>query len=126
MSIPGALTCTRRQRARRAVVLAFMVLAALAAASFTPAAAEHHRTGSPQVAFLAVAEDDGPADRDHHHGSHLSPGLPSADGLELLSALTPNRALRPRPAASAQPAGINRELTSPRVRDLSQPGVLRV
>ena len=126
MSIPGALTCAVRQRSLRTVVLALMVLVALAAASFSPAAAEHHRAGGAEPAVMVVAEDDDPADREHHQQSHLSPGLPSADGLEFTPALTPNRALRPRPPASARPTGINRQPTSPRVRDLSQPGVLRV
>ncbi len=126
MSLPGALTCTLRQRAVRVGVLTLMVLVALAAASFCPAAAGHHRTSSPQAAFMVVADDDGPSGRDHHHGSHLSAGLPGAEGLELVPALTPNRALRPRPPTCARPSGVGRPPTAPRARDLSQPGVLRV
>ena len=126
MSIPGALTCTLPQRARRTAVLLLMVLVALAAASFSPATAGHHRAGSSPAAVMIVAGYDGAPGRDHHHGSHLSPGLPGADGLEFTPALAPNRALRPRPPASARPAGTGRRSTSPRVRDLPQPGVLRV
>ena len=126
MSVPGALTCTLRQRALRVGVLTLMVLVALAAASFSPAAAGRHRMSSPQAAFLIVADDDGAPGRDHHHGSHLSPGLPGAEGLELVPALTPNRVLRPRPPTCTRPTGIGWPPTAPRARELSQPGVLRV